>query len=214
MHAIGVIAMLTLPLSGILILVAPELVRVTLGEHWIGMTVPFQVLIATLFFRTSYKISDSLTLALGSMYQRATRQWIYAAGVAGGALAGLQWGLPGVSAGVAAAVVLNFLMMLQLAMRLTGISWRRVLALHLRHALTAVPLIAAGMVAVSLARSGSLHDVLVLALVGASAALCWALMWWRCRWIFGEDGAWAYNLVAARVRPLRARPTNVGGQVS
>lgn len=203
-RATGVIAMVTLPLSGVLILLAPELVTVTLGPRWEAMIVPFQILISTLLFRTSYKISDSVTMAMGSMYSRAWRQWIYAAAVAAGAFIGARWGLAGVAAGVGLAVALNFLAMTQLALKLTGVSAQQILSMHLRHALAAAPVLLSVALAVFYARPRTGSDLLVLAVGGAAAGFAFLVMWWRCRWIFGEDGAWAHSLAASRM-PNRFR---------
>lgn len=205
LRATGVIALTTLPISGVLMIVGPELVNLTLGPRWQEMIVPFQILIATLLFRTSYKISDSVSLALGSMVQRAWRQWIYAGAVAAGSWFGARWGLPGVSAGVGVAVALNFLMMLQLAMRVTGVSAYRMLATHVSHTLAAVPIVAAVWASVSLARKDGLDDLLVLTLGLGAATLVTGLLWWRCRWIFGADGKWAHGVATARLAPLQAK---------
>jgi PST family polysaccharide transporter len=205
LRATGVVALTTLPISGVLMILAPELVDITLGPRWQGMVVPFQILIATLLFRTSYKIADSVSLALGSMVQRAVRQWIYAGAVAAGAWLGARWGLPGVSAGVGAAVVLNFAMMLQLAMQVTGVSAYRIFATHVAHAFAAVPIVVTVWASVSLARLDGLHDLLVLALGLGTGALMAGLLWWRCRWIFGADGEWAHDIAAARLAPLQAK---------
>lgn len=205
LRATGMIALTTLPISGVLMILGPELVNITLGPRWQGMIVPFQILIATLLFRTSYKISDSVSLALGSMVQRAWRQWIYAAAVTAGAGFGARWGLPGVSAGVGAAVALNFLMMLQLAMRVTGVSAYRMLATHVSHTLAAVPIVLAVWASVSLARRDGVDDLLVLALGLGTAALMAGVLWWKCRWIFGADGEWAHGVASARLAPLQAK---------
>jgi len=216
LHAIGAIAMVTIPLSGVCIIVAPELVNVTLGTKWAAMTVPFQILIASLLFRTSYKISDSLALATGSMKSRAVRQWIYALAVAGGALLGTPRGLDGVSAGVAAAVLLNFLMMLQLALRLTKISFALVVRLHVRHSLAALPVIIATAMSVELARKQGASSGIVLAAGGFAAAVTWTFMWWKFRRVFGENGEWAFQLAVDRLGPLlrklsRYLPSEPGG---
>lgn len=205
LRALGVIAMPTIPASAVLMVLAPELVVVTLGPHWREMTVPFQILIATLLFRTSCKISDSVLLAMGSMRQRAWRQWIYAAAVAAGALIGVRWGLNGVSVGVGAAVVLNFFLLLRLALRLTGVSGRQVFHMHLRHAVAALPIIAASAAATATARYQQWSSIAVLAVGLATAALIFALMWWRCRRAFGDDGEWAHAMAASRVVPLIAK---------
>lgn len=205
LRATGVIAFTTLPTSGVLMILAPELVNLTLGPRWVEMILPFQILIATLLCRTSYKVSDSVSLALGSMAQRAWRKWIYAGAVALGASIGARWGLPGVSALVGAAVTLNFLMMLQLAMRLTRVSASQMLVTHVCHALAAAPIVLATWTIVTLARGNSLSDLLVLALGVGGAVLLAGLLWWRCRWIFGADGEWAHGVAAARLAPLQAK---------
>ena len=99
LRAIGVVAMVTLPLSGVLAVLAPELVHVALGKRWVGMIPPFQILVLSLMFRTSYKISDSVALAFGAMRPRAARQAAYAVAVALGSMVGSAWGLTGVAAG-------------------------------------------------------------------------------------------------------------------
>lgn len=203
-RVLGVIAMITLPLSAVLMVLAPELVVVTLGSHWAEMVAPFQILIATLIFRTSYKISDSLALALGAMYPRALRQWVYAGAVAGGALAGAHWGLAGVAVGVGAAVVVNFLMMTQLALRLTGVSASQIVWVHIRHVLAALPVLVTVALAVGFARSEELGDPAVLAVGSTTAAASFMLMWWRCRWIFGEDGKWAHSMAVSRLPRRRS----------
>jgi PST family polysaccharide transporter len=205
MRGIGVIAMATLPLSGVLMILAPELVIVTLGAKWQAMTVPFQILAATLFFRTSYKISDAVSLAMGSSYQRALRQWAYAAAVAAGAAAGARWGLPGVAVGVGGAVLANYLLMLQLALRLTQVPVRLVARMHLRHVAAAVPVIAITAVAAAAARAQGVPDPAVLACGLGAAGTVFALMWWKARGIFGEDGAWVHQLASSRFkRPAKS----------
>ncbi|MEO6056687.1 MAG: lipopolysaccharide biosynthesis protein, partial [Gemmatimonadales bacterium] len=54
LRAVGLIALLVLPLSAALILVAPELIRIALGPDWTAAVAPFQVLGLGMLFRTSY----------------------------------------------------------------------------------------------------------------------------------------------------------------
>lgn len=205
LRATGVVAMLTLPLSAVLSIVAPELVDVALGWKWDRMVVPFQILILSLMFRTSYKISDSIALAFGAMRPRAQRQWIYAGAVAAGSVIGARWGLAGVSVGVALAVVLNFILMLQLAVKLTNVSLAELGAVHFRHAAASVPVAAAAGLAVMAARAQALPDLLVLVSACSAAAAIYLLMWWRLRWVFGEDATWVHALATSRVSSLRQR---------
>jgi PST family polysaccharide transporter len=199
LRALGIIAMLAFPASGVLIIIAPEFVRFVLGSEWSAMTVPFQILISTLLFRTSYKISDSATLAMGSMYQRAWRQWIYAAAVAGGAYLGTRWGISGVAVGVGAAVILNFTLMLMLARQVTMLSMWPIARVHIRHlaigALISLPV----WFAAQASRNYQLPDLAVLANGLLAAMLTAAVLWFRFRGLFGEDGAWLHKIVSARL---------------
>lgn len=129
--AVAGCALLVLPLSVIIIIVAPELVLVLLGPGWAGVVLPFQVLALGMLFRTSYKLSDSVARATGAVYARAWRQAAFAIAVAVGALAGQSWGVEGVALGVVAAITCNFLLMAQLSLHLTGMRWTEFAVAHL-----------------------------------------------------------------------------------
>lgn len=127
---VSVIALLAIPLSVIIILLAPEIVMVLLGPAWDAVILPLQILACSLLFRMSYKMSDSLARATGAVYKRAWRQLLYAALVILGSYIGQFWGLWGVACGVAAALLTNFLLMAQLSMQLTGLRWADMLQVH------------------------------------------------------------------------------------
>jgi len=76
-----------------------------------------------MFFRTSYKISDSLTRSLGAVYSRAWRQWVYTGLVVIGGLVGVKWGIEGVAFGVLLALSIHFIIMTSLSLQLIKISW-------------------------------------------------------------------------------------------
>ncbi len=205
LRTMGVIALLTLPVGGVLAVIAPELVLFLLGEQWAGMIVPFQILVVTLLFRTGYKISDAVTLATGSMYARALRHWIYAAAVAAGAYLGLDYGLAGVAAGVGAAVVLNHVLMMDLARQVTGISLSSVALVQLRQVPGAALLIAPLWLAVEMARAAQLGSLAVLAIAAATGLATLAALWLGWRRLFGEEGAWLHDMAAARLARLFRR---------
>lgn len=209
-RAMAIVTMITLPVSVVLVALAPEFVTVVLGSRWTGMIVPFQVLAATMLFRTSYKMSDSLARAKGAVFRRAWRQWVYAAAVFAGALIGSRWGLGGVAVGVGAAIFLNFVLMLDLALRITGLAWSAVIGLHGRFFLAAATVLAACWAAASWARAEALHPVLVLLLGGAAAAVVQGGIVAIGRPCLGTDGAWAVNAIRQRLasmfRKLTAAP--------
>ena len=205
LRAMGVIALLTLPSTGLLIVMAPELVKFVLGSEWEPMIVPFKILITTLLFRTSYKLSDAVALAMGSMVRRAWRQWVYAGAVAAGATFGLPWGLAGVAFGVGAAVALNFLLMLQLAMEVTGVPLAAVIRTHAQQVVAAVLLVLPVWLVAELTRSLEFGNTAVLSACTITTAATAALLWFRFRGVFGEDGAWLHALATKRLRGFTER---------
>ncbi|MDZ4307953.1 lipopolysaccharide biosynthesis protein [Allopontixanthobacter sp.] len=208
LRALGQVAMLTLPATGLLVVIAPELVMTLFGEKWQEMIVPFQILVLSLLFRTSYKISDSISLAMGSMYQRAWRQWIYAAAVAAGTFAGYRWGLAGVAVGVSTAVMLNFLIMTNLALAITKVPTRKVIAVHLRHILIACGYSLLIWAAVTAARLQGWSDPVVLGIGLLVGLLLAALIWFGLRGLLGADGKWLEQLLRSRLPFLRSKSSD------
>ena len=125
------IALLVLPISAIMYHLAAEIISVLLGDQWLEVVVPFRILALGMLFRTSYKMSDSLARATGSVYRRAWRQGIYAALVFCGAWVGQFWGVAGVAYGIFWAIFVNFLLMAQLSLKITSMTWREFISAHM-----------------------------------------------------------------------------------
>jgi O-antigen/teichoic acid export membrane protein len=123
LQGIACISLLTLPAGVVAAILAPEIVRVAFGSRWDAVVAPFQVLALGTMFRTSSRMSDSLTRATGKVYRRAWRQGLYAGLVFAAALVGQRWGITGVAAGVLAALATNYLLMAQLSLNVSRISW-------------------------------------------------------------------------------------------
>lgn len=186
------VTMVTMPMATALLVTAPELVEVLLGPNWAGVTTPFQILISILMFRTAYKISDSLARATGAVYRRAWRQWIYACSVFLGAYVGFRLGgLVGVAIGVGVSVILNFGLMLDLSLSLTGISLATIMKMILRH--TAVAVVTGS--AAHLIRVGTISMGLpapvVLALSAVGAVVTWFIWLLVAPSVFGQEGKFA-----------------------
>ena len=204
------VAVITLPLTAVAWALAPEIVYIALGPAWSQVTTPFRILALGTLFRTSYKISDALTRALGAVYRRAWRQWVYAGLVIGGAIIGQRWGLAGVAWAVVLALAAHFVLQAQLVMKLVPLSWGAFLAAHGPALLTSIFL---GLPALFIARLT--RDVLhlpPLAVLGTTLGaviilLSAALALWRHRFL-GQDGSWlmAQAMEFARKRLRRMQP--------
>ena len=129
-RCISVIAIVTLPVSALIVVLAPEIVRVLLGPGWGETVLPLQILSVAILFRTSYKVSNSLARAKAAVYRSAWRQWIYAGAVFLGAACGQRWGIAGVAAGVGLAVTLHFGSMLTLSRDLIDGTWAELAREH------------------------------------------------------------------------------------
>ncbi len=204
MRSVAVAAMVMLPMSSVLGVAAPEIIVLTLGPRWEPVIVPFQILVCSLVFRTSARLSDSLARATGVVYQRAWRQWIYAAAVVAGAYVGRSEGLWGVSAGVVLAAILNFSMMLKLSVRSLELSWTTVSQVYLRHFAIAAGMTTAALVAADLARQSGLPDVLTIVAITIAAGFAWVVLLKLFPRLFGDDLSWAIDLVRQR-RSSRSR---------
>ena len=196
--SIAVCALLILPVSVVLTIVAPEIVEVLLGTKWSGAVVPLQILTLGMLFRTSYKLSDTVARATGAVYARAWRQGAYAVAVFALSFIGQHWGLQGVALGVVAAVAFNFILMAQLSLRLTGMHWSAFAAAHVPGLALAVALgILIWFLAVWL-RELQVAPILLLVVVGLTASAAALLLWWHLPQTFlGSEGQSLVRAIAA-----------------
>lgn len=190
-RGVSLIALLVLPTSVIMLVVAPEIVHLLLGARWASTIAPFQVLAAGTLFRTSYKMSDSLARSTGAVYRRAWRQACYALLVLGGAWIGQHWGITGVAWGVLGAVTVNFLAMAQLSLSLTGMRWADFWGAHVPAALLTLASCPAAWATTRMARYWELPSLVTLVVVGGVAGALALVAASRYPAIFlGEDGMW------------------------
>ncbi len=170
---VSIIALVSIPISLMILFLAHEIVMVLLGAAWSDVILPLQILSLSLLFRMSYKMSDSLARATGAVYHRAWRQLIYASLVLTGSYIGQFWGLYGVAGGVALALIANFLMMAHLSLRITGITWSEMIKAHQYGIISGAITAMATYAIVTLCRINNLPDflTLVITLVGSMIPL-------------------------------------------
>jgi PST family polysaccharide transporter len=152
-------AVLLLPMSAGLIVLAPEAIRLLMGPGWDSAVLPLQIMALSMMFRTSYKAGAIVARSSGDVLKIAGWQVVYAVMVTGGALASVRWGITGVSCTTALAVAASFLALSRLGLRRVTLGWRRLAGAH-------VP----GLVAAALVVAGALPVALLLRGQGAPAA--------------------------------------------
>jgi len=123
-------AIVLLPASAGLIVLAPEVVRIILGPGWSGIEWPFRIMAASMLFRTTYKLGSLVGKSGGDVLALAIWQVVYAACVIGGALVAMHWDILGVAVTTAISVFLQFLAMSRLGLAATTLRWRELALAH------------------------------------------------------------------------------------
>ena len=132
MSSVFLISIITVPLTIIFYLLAPEIINVILGSNWNGVILPFQILSLGLYFRVAYRISDSLLRAKGLVYKRALIQIVYAICVFIGALIGQYYGgINGVAIAIVISIFINYSLLARLSLKCINGSWYLFIKMHL-----------------------------------------------------------------------------------
>jgi PST family polysaccharide transporter len=200
-RALAIVALISLPLSSFLWVVAPELIPVVLGPAWGGVVLPFRLFTVSLLFRMSSKISDACTKAAGEVYKRALIQFGYAALVVAGAIMGQRWGVGGVAVCVSIAMGINWLNMTQLGRSVTGLDWTRFARAHAPAALLALVIGSAAILAAEASRAAHLGKGSILIAAGLVAAVAaYTASRLRPALFLGPHGAWVWQEGEALLR--------------
>ncbi len=208
-RGIALAALVVLPASAAMVVLAPEIVRTLLGPRWMDAVAPLRILAIAMYFQIGYMVGQAVAHATGRVYGSAWRSATYAVLVVLGALVGQRWGLAGVAVGVAIAIAVNFVLISQLALSLTRVRLRELAVLH------APPLgVAVATGTTMWATASVLHSVVpaVVVLVAAFAAaalVALALVRFAPRLALGVEGVWLgrtmYDHAPAALRPFVGR---------
>jgi O-antigen/teichoic acid export membrane protein len=198
-------AILLLPASAGLIVLAPEAIYILLGPGWDGVVLPFQLMAATMLFRTTYKAAGLVTRSAGAVLRNAGSQALYALAVIGGALISVRWGIVGVSITTGLAVVFHYSNLMRLALRQVSLSWSDVLMAHIDGLVLSV-LVVIGSLPVALALRSAGYDVVTVAVLATVAGTIPGLVFAGFRIRRGaEDWVWMIDRIRSVVRKKRKK---------
>lgn len=188
---IVIMALTILPLSVVMCVLAKEIILVLLGSQWTEVIAPFEILALGTFFRFGDKVTSSLARSSGQLYRMAWLKLIYAVCVIIGAMWGLNYGILGVTIGVTIALIIQYLLLTQLAVNLTKIDLKSVIVSHT----SGIPLtVVTGLIVwgnATLWRSLELANFLVLGLsLTITGTLVLLLVYLKPNFFLGEDGEW------------------------
>lgn len=171
-------AIVLLPASAGLIVLAPEVVRILLGKGWSGVEWPFRIMAASMLFRTTYKLGSLVGKSGGDVMALAIWQVVYAVCVIGGALVSMHWDILGVACTTAVSVFLQFLAMARLGLGATTLTWREVVVAHIEAVIYAIVVGGvAWLVATALRGAGMSFPVVAGATTIAGTLVFLALAW-------------------------------------
>lgn len=185
---------------------ADLVVRVLLGEDWTPVVLPLRILAIGIAMRAGYRVSDSLTRAMGAVYRRAWRQAIYACLVFLGAWAGHFFGIAGVAAGISAALVVNYLLMLQLGRSLVEARWTFLISAHAPGLVLGILTLATGIPVARALHDGSLPPLLSLVTaIFAFAVTVSVAAGVGVRLLSTEDRGWLQDVAGSKLRRFSLR---------
>jgi len=207
---ISVCALVMLPASIIVTIIADEIVLALLGSAWSGVATPLRILALGMLFRTSYKMSDSLVRATGAVYSRAWRQAIFASAVIISTTIGQFWGIGGVATGVFTALGLNFALMAQLSLRLAAMSWTEFGRAHVPGLVLAIVLGFCTWVLADWSRAQGATPVLLLVQTGLFASMLGMLLCWLMPNFFLGENAQPILRALGTLLPLRLQRRPLG----
>jgi PST family polysaccharide transporter len=204
-RGVALAILVTLPISGVIAILAPEIVAILLGSQWQAAAWPLAILSLGLALRIGSRVTTSVATAMAAVYTMAWRQTLYAISVLIGALVGAHWGLGGVAAGMLLAQLVHYLLMIHLAHTLTAVAPKRILLAHGPGLITTAllapmvwllrsMLIEQGVAPLAIVCIGFLSCAVILLLIVHT----------RPASVFGLDGVWLMDALVARV-PARRR---------
>ena len=218
-RALAIVALVSLPISSFLLIVAPEFIPVILGPAWGAVVIPFQLFTFSLLFQMSSKIGDAVTKAAGAVYSRAVRQGAYAALVVAGAYVGQHWGVGGVAVAVSVAMAINFVSMAELSRTVTGLPWSRFVRAHVPGILLAASIGSAVALVAIAGRATHLGSIRILLGAGlAAVAVTYVAIRLRRGLFLGPHGTWAlergHELLRRRLAGVDRSPMAPDGLAS
>jgi len=173
-------AMVAGPVMAVMAVTAPHLVTTLYGPQWLGTVLPLQILCGASYFRALYHLGGIVAHSAGRVYSELLCQVIYATLVIVGAMIGSRHGLPGVAAGVAMAILYMFVTIGQLALRITGTTWRLYFRVQVYAMLVTIVTAATAMVILRLLEAVDASSAVILIAVVTGSALTWGVGFvWR-----------------------------------
>jgi PST family polysaccharide transporter len=143
LKALSLTAFLCLPTSAFACIYGDDIIGILFGRQWGGVSAPFKVLVAALYFRLAYRVTETVAFSRNALRGATVRQTVYGAAVVLGSIIGSSWGVTGIATGVTLALLLFFLLSSAFANRLSHTTLSEFLRAHIPGSFVAL-VVAAG----------------------------------------------------------------------
>ncbi len=130
LDAVEMLSLAVLPAGLMVAASAPALVAAVLGGQWDGAVPALRVLALVGVLHTCDALQASVVRAMGAVYRETWRRALCLVLLLGGAWVASRWGLVAVAAAVAAARVVQHVLLAHLALSLLGVPWSALLRRH------------------------------------------------------------------------------------
>lgn len=164
-QALELANVILVPLTTIMIIVAPEAIKLILGNKWGDLTLPLQIMLLQVPLRASVRMGDITGTAVGKVYTIGFLKMIYAGMIGIAAFTGVRWGLRGVTVAVSIAVLINLVMMVRFTMSYIKISVREYLQIWIPGCLLGALVLGTALPSMQIARNSIGSDLFRLSFV-------------------------------------------------
>lgn len=177
-----------IPVTALMIILAPEAIRVILGAKWQGLIVPLQIMLIQVPLRASVRMGDMSGTALGKVYAIGILKIFYAGMIGIAAIVGVRWGLQGVTIAVSIAVLANLVMMVRFTMSYLKITFLEYLKTFIPGGLIAALIVVTMLPSAWIIRKNLGSDLVILIVLLSLSTLMIIFAIWLRPGIIGKTG--------------------------
>ena len=150
LKGLAITALMTLPVGIFASFFAQEIVDVLLGEQWKSAVVPFSIFSLTFYFRLTQRNYTVIFEALGRPYVLLPINAVYLFLLSAGIMFTAKMGINVVSAAIALAMVVMYIMNAAVAIKYSKIQLKKIISVHRAPALTSSVVIIGSLIVKSL----------------------------------------------------------------
>ena len=190
LRSMVVLAIIMIPASILMVILAQDIVLIVLGEGWEDVVLPLRILLFQIPIRAFIRLTDYLATSLAANYQNAGRKGFYALLVVVCCFVGHNFGLVGVALGVSVSVLVNWIIVMFFASKLLQLKLIR-LILSLKSGMYSGGIVlVVGVISFIFLDPFNFGPVVHFLLVASMTCFTFLAVVWFFPHLLGEAGKW------------------------